>query len=58
MPEPDSEFVRVECDDCGNEQVIFNKPSTEVRCLVCGSALARPKGGEGGIEAEVVGTVD
>jgi len=49
-----SKFIKVKCKDCSNEQVIFNKPSTVVKCNVCGSALANPRGGLGELVAEIV----
>lgn len=48
------EFYRVECQECGNEQTIFSRASSEVECLVCGEALATPQGGQAEIEAEVI----
>lgn len=38
-----SKFVKVRCEKCKNEQVIFNKATTTVKCLVCGEVLAEPK---------------
>ncbi len=46
-------FYRVRCK-CKNEQIIFSRPATEVRCLVCGEVLARPTGGEGEVVAEII----
>ena len=46
-------FYKVRCK-CKNEQIIFSRPSTEVRCLVCGEILAKPTGGEGEIIAEII----
>jgi small subunit ribosomal protein S27e len=43
--EPKSKFLKVRCEKCKNEQIIFNKASTIVKCLVCGEVLAEPKGG-------------
>ena len=43
----------VKCNACKNEQVIFERPAGEVRCLVCGEVLARQRGGK----AEIVGKV-
>ena len=40
-------FYKVVCPKCKNEQIIFSKPSTEVRCLVCGEVLIAPTGGKG-----------
>ena len=45
--------IRVRCK-CKNEQVIFQKPSTTVRCLVCGEVLAEPRGGRAEIRAKVL----
>ena len=46
-----SSFLKVSCKDCGNETIIFSRASSEISCSVCGSTLARPKGGK----ADLVG---
>ncbi|MFC6906072.1 30S ribosomal protein S27e [Halalkalicoccus tibetensis] len=51
-------FYSVECPDCENEQVVFDKASTEVACAICGHTLARPTGGKARIEGEVTETVE
>jgi len=53
-----SEFVRVKCKECKNEQVIFAKAATEVKCLVCGAVLAKPSGGRAAILAKVIKAVE
>ncbi len=40
-----SDFFKVKCEKCKNEQNIFEKVSTKVDCLVCGEILAVPTGG-------------
>jgi len=40
-----SKFVKVRCEKCKNEQIIFDRPSTEIKCLVCSEVLAKPNGG-------------
>jgi small subunit ribosomal protein S27e len=47
-------FIKAECSECGNQQVIFSRPSETVECLVCSSVLARPTGGKADLEADVV----
>ena len=47
-------FLRVKCKKCKNEQVIFNKASTKVRCLVCETLLADPRGGIAEIKTKVM----
>ena len=54
IEEPNSRFVKVRCPKCKNEQIIFGKASTEVKCLVCGNTLAVPKGGKAKIKAQIL----
>jgi small subunit ribosomal protein S27e len=49
-----SKFIKVRCPDCENEQIIFEKASSTVNCLVCGSIIAKPSGGKAIICAEVI----
>ncbi|HDI31644.1 MAG TPA: 30S ribosomal protein S27e [Thermofilum sp.] len=58
IPEPKSRFVLVKCPDCENEQVVFDRSSSTVKCLVCGRVLVRPTGGKAIIEAQVVRVLD
>lgn len=57
IPKPRSRFLRVRCPDCGNEQVVFDRPATTVACLVCGATLAKPTGGTAKLRGEVTGVV-
>ncbi|NPA74592.1 MAG: 30S ribosomal protein S27e [Euryarchaeota archaeon] len=50
----DKAFVKVKCSDCGNEQVIFLRASTVVKCHVCGATIATPTGGKADIRGEIV----
>ena len=43
---PKSKFLLVVCTKCKHQQIIFNKPSTVVKCLNCGAVLAEPTGGK------------
>ncbi len=54
IKEPDSEFLKVKCIDCGSDQIIFSKPSTEAHCSVCGASLSEPTGGSGKIRADIM----
>lgn len=51
---PKSKFIKVKCKKCKNEQIIFGKASSEVKCLVCNSELAAPSGGKTKIKARVL----
>ena len=50
----DKVFIKVKCPDCGNEQMVYSKASTVVRCHVCGATLALPTGGKAEIKGEIV----
>ena len=54
IPIPSSKFIKVKCPQCGNEQIIFNKASTKVKCLVCGKILAEPTGGKAKIFGKII----
>jgi len=49
-----SKFVKVKCPDCENEQLIFEKASSNVDCVVCGHVLATPTGGKAEIKADII----
>ncbi len=51
-------FVKVKCNDCQNEQVVFLRAAMNVTCHVCGSTLVKPTGGKGLIKGELIEVVD
>jgi small subunit ribosomal protein S27e len=54
IPKTESKFLKVVCSKCNNEQVIFNKASSNVKCLVCGENLSEVTGGKAKIKAKVL----
>ncbi len=52
--EPSSKFIKVRCPKCKNEQIVFGKSASEVKCLVCEKVLAEPTGGKTRIKARVL----
>ena len=50
----ESKFLKVTCSKCKNEQIIFNRASTRVKCLVCESELSEPTGGKAKVKSKVV----
>jgi len=47
-------FVKVKCHECGNEQTIFGRAATEVKCLKCNEVIAISRGGKAAIKAEIL----
>ena len=58
LPETKSQYLKVKCRDCGNEQPVFSKCQTVVTCLVCGASLSKPTGGNAEIKGEVFNILD
>lgn len=54
LKETKSKFVEVRCPKCKNEQIMFGKASTDVKCLVCGKDIAESTGGKSKIKARVL----
>jgi small subunit ribosomal protein S27e len=52
--EPESRFLKVACIKCKNEQIIFNKASKDIRCLVCDNILAEATGGMSIIKSKIL----
>ena len=52
--ETKSKFIKVRCNKCKNEQIVFGKSASVVNCLVCGDGLLEPSGGKSKIKARVL----
>lgn len=53
-----SRFLKVKCNDCGNEQVIFGCAASPIKCLVCEKMLAVPTGGKTQVKTEILEVLD
>jgi len=47
-------FIKVRCQACKNEQIMFEGATTKVKCLICGAIIAEPKGGKAELKARLV----
>ncbi|TAL53019.1 MAG: 30S ribosomal protein S27e [Nanoarchaeota archaeon] len=52
--ETTSKFIKIRCPKCKNEQIIFGKASTVVKCLVCSKVLGEPTGGKTQIKSRIL----
>jgi small subunit ribosomal protein S27e len=50
-----TKFIKVKCEKCKNEQMVFERASSTVKCLVCGEVLAEPTGGRAKLNVKVLG---
>jgi small subunit ribosomal protein S27e len=54
IAEPRSKFIKVRCPKCKNEQVMFGKASSYVKCLVCSKPIGDPTGGKTRVKARIL----
>ncbi len=54
---PKSKFLKIVCRECKNEQIIFNKAATVVKCLNCHKVLVEPTAGESIIKGKLIQTL-
>jgi len=54
LQEPTSKFIKVRCNKCKNEQIVFGKPASKVNCLVCNINLVDTTSGKGRIKAHIL----
>ena len=47
-------FIKVRCQACKNEQIMFEGATTRVKCLICNAAIAEPKGGKAELKAKLI----
>jgi small subunit ribosomal protein S27e len=53
IPKTRSVFLRVKCQKCGNEQLLYSNAVNKITCNVCGELLAEPSGGRAKINGDV-----
>ena len=60
IPTPNSKFLKVKCNDCETEMIIFNHAKTTVICQneKCDTVIAEPLGGKAEINAEIIEILD
>ncbi len=54
VKEPKSKFIKLRCPKCKNEQIVFGKSASIVKCLVCEKVIAEPTGGKSRVKARVL----
>jgi small subunit ribosomal protein S27e len=44
IPSPNSKFLKINCKECGELQIVYSHASTQVTCNSCGNVIAKPRG--------------
>jgi small subunit ribosomal protein S27e len=58
IPKPRSNFVSVQCNECGEKRVIFTYTTIDIDCKACGHPLARKTGAKASIDGKVLKILD
>jgi small subunit ribosomal protein S27e len=58
IPKPRSNFVSVQCTQCGETRTIFTHTTTDIHCKSCGQLLAKKGGSRANILGKVLNTFD
>lgn len=51
-------FLKIQCPECSNEQPVFSRAASEVKCLACGGVLASPTGGAAVLKGIIVAELE
>ena len=54
VPYPTTKFLKVKCNSCNNEQIVFDSAKIVVKCDVCSEDLTQPRGGKAKILGEIL----
>jgi small subunit ribosomal protein S27e len=52
-PKPRSRYLKVQCSECNNEQIVFGSSTTTINCSVCGKQLLQTTGGKARILTKI-----
>ncbi|MDH3278181.1 MAG: 30S ribosomal protein S27e [Nitrosopumilus sp.] len=58
IPKPASKFQKVDCGECGEQQVVYSHASTTIACNSCGNTLAEPTGSKATINGKISGSAE
>jgi len=58
IPIPSSKFLKIDCKECGEQQIVFSHVSTDVTCNSCGNAIAKPMGSKAKFFGKLSGSVE
>ncbi|MEM1532558.1 MAG: 30S ribosomal protein S27e [Desulfurococcaceae archaeon] len=59
IPMPRGKFIKVKCNTCGYENVIFSHASYPAKCVLCGTQIVKSTGGKARIiNAEILSVLE
>ena len=58
IPESKSKFLKVNCKECEEENIVYSHASSTVTCKSCGNVISTPTGAKARIIGKISGSVE
>ena len=58
IPKPLSTFQKVNCNECGELQIIYSHASTQIACNSCGNVISEPTGSKALVNGKILGSAE
>jgi small subunit ribosomal protein S27e len=58
IPKPSSKFLKVNCNECGELQIVYSHAAQNVACKSCGNNIAEPSGSKAKINGKILGNAE
>ena len=58
IPKPSSKFQKVNCNECGEIQVVYSHATQSVVCNSCGNNISEPTGSKAKINGKISGSAE
>lgn len=58
VPKPSSKFNKINCNECGEQQVVYSHVTTEITCNSCGNVIAESTGSLARINGKISGSAE
>ena len=58
IPKPNSKFNKVNCNECGEQQVVYSHVTTSITCNSCGNIIAEATGSLAKLNGKISGSAE
>ena len=57
-PKPNSKFLKVNCKECEQENIVYSHATTAIMCKSCGNIITKPTGSKARIMGKNLGSAE
>ena len=55
---PSSKFLKVNCKECEQENIVYSHATTAIMCKSCGNIITKPTGSKARIMGKISGSIE